>query len=167
MFKLRMSVAVPCVLISVTCAVWALTKDPTPKQKKAMDKCDQDYSNILLGCDQDPIGKIRDQCYDDAWAFLEQCYKVAGISTPPRNPHLPPNVPTTELQPTSSPASSPKRKLPPTGPLTQASPTATPKRLVRQPQGTLTQASPSASPNKILSATPKKSPSPTTQKKKH
>jgi hypothetical protein len=152
MFKrFRIPVVVMLVLGSVLCAVWAVPK-LTPGQQKEKDKCDSQFNSCfsyctnLTGNPPSAIQDLRRDCQNGCIDSLAECYGRIGLRAPPRA-LLPPNVPTAQpLQPTSSPASTPKSKLPPTGPLTQASPTATPKRLTRQPQGTFTQASPSASP---------------------
>ena len=163
MFRLRMSVAVLCVLSFVICAVWAKPKQLTKKQKEDQAVCGDLFTvcdnacGAIPPCTECPDATIYNNCEKNCENEYEACIKKAGVPTiQVPTTHLPPKVPTGQpLQPTSSPASSPKRKLPPTGPLTQASPTATPKRLTRQPQGTLTQASPSSSPNTIFHATKK------------
>src|SRR5438067_2404068 len=117
MFKLRSSIAVLCVLSALICAVWALPKS-------VLEKCDDAYATCKDAC---PGGGsfTANKCYRDCGIARDACYKKAGTRPPGAGSLL---VPTTELQPTSSPAPSPKRVV---------------------PQGTLTQASPSPSPNKI------------------
>jgi len=143
MSKFRISIVATFILAALICAVWAVPN--TSAQKRAKGKCDRAYDDCYYSCyspSADRKYACRARCYD----ALVVCYGKIGISAPPRNRYLPPNVPTTQLQPTSSPTSTPKSKVPTSGPLTQASPSATPKRLTRQPQGTFTQTSPSASP---------------------
>ena len=128
MFKLRMSVAVLFILGSLICVILAKPLSPRTKCYAAWADCDANCD--LLS------GAMQNNCKIRCLSGYNACLKKSGISAPPGSAHLPPNVPPTELQPTSSPASSPKR-------------------LVRQPQGTLTQASPSPSPNTIFHETKK------------
>jgi hypothetical protein len=134
MFKVRIVVAGLCFLSVATCALWAMPK--------ATVKCDRAYIACLDYCEQNLPQSLL--CPENCIKAYDACYKKAGF-----------RVPSAQLQPTGSPAPSPKG-LRPQGTLTQASPTATPKKL--QPQGTLTRASPAP--------TPKKSPTTTTIQKK-
>jgi hypothetical protein len=180
MSKFRISLVATLILAAVVCAVWAKPKAPTQKQKDGKAACDYVFNICFQSCGTvsgpDPLhpnlitpNTSTNDCQNDCINQLATCYGKIGIEAAPGT-RLPnglvrtPQGTLTQASPTATPRGGVRQ---PQGTLTQASPTATPKRLVRQPQGTLTQASPSASPNKILSATPKKSPSPTTQKKKH
>jgi hypothetical protein len=151
MSKTRSSIAVLCVLCSLICVISAKPKPLTKKQQEAKQNCDDDLDVCMkVGC-AGATGTQKTECENLCIDDLTACYKKIGISLPPRNPRLPPHVPTTGLQPTASPGSTPKSKVPPTGPVTQASPS----RHV-PPHGAPIQASPSASPNTILRTTPKK-----------
>lgn len=145
MFKrLRIPVVVMLVLGSVLCALWAKPKVP-PKGGK---DCELEYNSCLAACKWAGGTTFRrDKCQRECYGQYLACEKkkTAAISVGPQNP-----VPDGTLVQTSTPAPSPKSKLPTTGPLSQVSPSVAPSRHVPQPQGTLTQTSPSPSPNRIL-----------------
>src|SRR3954451_24474134 len=104
MLKLRVFVAIVCILGSVICGLWAAKR--TPKQG-AQDKCDQTYYTCDAGCNANYTGAgriIYHRHCDDA---LDACYVKLGIPAGRRA-----NLPGSGTLPTASPISSPKRKRP-------------------------------------------------------
>ena len=152
MSKLRLSIAVLCILSSVICALWAVPP-LTPAQKDGKAACDHVFNICFQSCGtvpmQDPLhpnlsnypSTSTNDCQNDCISQLAGCYGKIGIQAKPGT-QLPKGVTVHQLQ-TASLAPKGSRHLP--NGLQQINPTASPTRTIRQPNAVL-QSSPTPTP---------------------
>ena len=115
MFKLRMFVAVLCVLGALICAISAKPRSRTPRQK-AQDKCDAALNSCVDQCKGFTGVALREGCERRCVITWDRCYKqAAALSAGEQG-----------LTPTEPTPVSRGLTRPPQGTLTQASPTPTP-----------------------------------------